>query len=213
MNSKLVSALSGVCVALILVIIGEWWYAEHTRTQLLTAVTAASKQAADDEMPDIDLSGQTEESYADLVARPLFIKGRKPVDEPDPKQTQVNTIAVKFDWVLNGVYTTKKGLSALFSRATQKVPKDNYRKLLEGGDLDGWKLTEIHQDHVVLSQDSSQKELLLRKPKLKQLPEKKPNVPPPPAEDTQGEEVEEPVPEPEPEFESPEETIENTENE
>lgn len=212
MNSKLVSVLTGVCAVLILIILGEWWYAQQARTQLLTAKVAASTQASDDEMPDIDLTSQTEESYTDLVERPLFIKGRRPVAETDSKETQVNAVAGKFDWVLNGVYTTKKGLSALFSRATVKVPKDNYRKIPEGGDLDGWKLTEIHNDRVTLTQDSGQKELLLRKPKLKQLPDKKNNVPPPPVP-AEGGGVPEQEVVPEPEFESTEESIENTENE
>jgi len=64
----------------------------------------------------------------------------------------------------------------LFSRSTSKVPKDNYRKITAGGDLDGWKLTEVHKDKAILKQGNQQKELLLRKPKLKELP-RKPKVP------------------------------------
>ena len=130
-------------------------------------------------MPGIELTQQSEESYADLVARPLFIKGRRPVDEPSPEEAQAINVANTFDWQLNGVYSTKKGLSALFSRSTSKVPKDNYRKISTGADLDGWKLTEIHKDRVILKQGSQQKELLLRKPKLKKLPKKSniPNIP------------------------------------
>ena len=41
-----------------------------------------------------------------------------------------------------------------------------------GADLDGWKLSEIHDDKVVLKQGSQQKELLLRKPKSKELSKK-----------------------------------------
>ncbi len=208
MNNKLISVLASVAAVLILIVLVEWWYALHVRSELLTAVVTTQKQTAEDTMPDIDLTAQREDDYADLVDRPLFIKGRRPVDEPDPKQTETSAVAVKFDWTLNGVYTTKKGLSALFSRATLKVPKDNFRKISEGGDLDGWKLTEIHQDHVVLVQDATEKELLLRKPKLKQLPNNKANTTsPPPA---QGEIVLETPPEPE--VEPTDESIENLEN-
>ena len=127
----------------------------------------------------IELTQKSEESYEDLVARPLFIKGRKPVDEPSPEEAQNVAEARSFDWQLNGVYTTKKGLSALFSRSTSKVPKDTYRKLSTGGDLDGWKLTEIHKDKAILKQGDQQKDLLLRKPKLKELSKKLrvPNIP------------------------------------
>ena len=76
----------------------------------------------------------------------------------------------------------------MFSRSKSKVAKDNYRKLTTNADLDGWNLTEIHMDRVLLKQGSEQKELLLRKPKIKESPlkaftpnapnaPKKPNVP------------------------------------
>ena len=176
MNSKLVSVLTAVCVMLILIITGEWFYAVQVQKQALTSTISAETTQSDDEMPDIELTQESEESYEDLVVRPLFIKGRKPVDEPSAEEAQTNAVANSFDWHLNGVYSTKKGLSALFSRATSKVPKDNHRKLIAGANLDGWKLTEIHKDKVILRQGSQQKDLLLRKPKLKSLPNK-PNVP------------------------------------
>ena len=176
MNSKLVSVLTAVCVMLILIITGEWFYAVQVQKQTLASTISAETTQSDDEMPDIELTQESEESYEDLVVRPLFIKGRKPVDEPSAEEAQTNAVANSFDWQLNGVYSTKKGLSALFSRATSKVPKDNHRKLIAGANLDGWKLTEIHKDKVILRQGSQQKDLLLRKPKLKSLPNK-PNVP------------------------------------
>ena len=181
MNNKLVSVLAGICLALILIIIGEWLYAINSQKQLLNSASSLeTKKYQLDEMPVIELTGKSEESYADLVTRPLFIKGRKPVDEPTPeeKKNAAAAVAVKFDWVLNGVYTKRKTLSALFSRATSKVPKDNFRKKIVGEDLDGWKLTEIYKDKVILKQGSEEKELLLRKPKLKELPKIRTSSPP-----------------------------------
>jgi len=176
MNSKLVSVLASVCIVLMLIIIGEWFYAVRAQKLTLNSTTIAETKALNDEMPTIELTRQSEESYADLVTRPLFIKGRKPVDEPRPEDEQTIAVANNFDWQLSGVYTTKKGLSALFSRSNSKVPKDNHRKISIEADLDGWKLTEIQQDKAILKQGSQQKELLLRKPKLKDL-SKKPKVP------------------------------------
>jgi len=176
MNSKLVSVLASVCIVCAMIIIGEWFYAVRAQKHTLTSTTSAETKIAHDEMPGIELTRQSEASYADLVARPLFIKGRKPVDEPSPEEAQAVAVAVVFDWELNGVYTTKKGLSALFSRSTSKVRKDNYRKITAGTDLDGWKLTEIHKDSVILKQGSQRKDLLLRKPKSKEL-SRKANIP------------------------------------
>jgi hypothetical protein len=178
MNSKLVSMLASLCIVLILIIIGEWFYAAREQKHALTSTTSAETKISHDEMPFIELTRQSEESYEDLVTRPLFIKGRRPVDEPNPEEARAIN-ANPFDWQLNGVYTTKKGLSALFSRSTSKVRKDNYRKMTAGADLDGWKLTEIQKDRAILKQGNQQKVLLLRKPKLKELPKRSnvPNIP------------------------------------
>ncbi len=179
MNIKLMSMLGFVCLMLILIIIGEWFYAGWTQKQVLMSVTTPEKKSAHDEMPTIELTKQTEASYTDLVARPLFIKGRKPVDEPTPEEVQASAaaaVAVVFDWELSGIYTTHKGLSGLFSRSKSKAAKDNYRKISVGADLDGWKLTEISTDRALLKQGAQEKELLLRKPKSKDL-SRKPNQP------------------------------------
>lgn len=178
MNSKLVTMLSAICLVLILIIIGEWFYALQAQKQTLASSTPSDTKILHDEMPEIELSRKSEENYEDLVARPLFIKGRKPVDEPTKEESQAANTANTFDWELSGVYTTKNGLSALFSRIKPKVPsdpkehKDNFRKISTGTDLDGWKLKEIHKDRALLSNGNQNKELLLRKPKPKESPRK-----------------------------------------
>jgi len=207
MNSKLMSMLASVCIVCVLIIIGEWFYAVQAQKHTLTSSTSAETKISHDEMPGIELNRQSEESYANLVTRPLFIKGRRPVDEPSPEEAQSIAVVNIFDWELSGVYTTKKGLSALFSRSKSKVAKDNYRRINMGANLDGWKLTEIRTDRAILKQGTQQKELLLRKPKLKELP-KKPNVPNKP-NSPQPENVPQPEDIPQPE----EGDFENTDNE
>ncbi|MFI3154683.1 MAG: hypothetical protein QX199_00860 [Methylococcaceae bacterium] len=171
MNTKLIRLLAAVCMSLCLIIAGEWLYASYKQHRLLTSIGSEKPQDyKTDELPQIELTSQAEESYVDLVTRPLFIKGRKPVDEPLPETAQAAAKVDSFDWQLTGVYSTKKTVSALFSRSKSKVAKDNYRKITVGDDLDGWKLAEINTDRALLKQGSSEKELLLRKPKLKALP-------------------------------------------
>jgi hypothetical protein len=168
MNMKLIKFLAALCAGLCFIIVCEWLYAIYAQKQLLESIQAVDKQKKPvAELPSIQLTKQPETSYVDLVARPLFIQGRKPVNEPDPVTTPVAKATETFNWALNGVYTYQKSLYALFSRTTAKVPKDNYRKITKDSDIDGWKLIEIHKDKVVVSQGGQQKELTLRKPKPK----------------------------------------------
>ena len=179
MNTKLISGLASICAVCALIIVCEWFYALWAEKSTLPSLTATDTKTSHDDMPHINLTKQPEQSFADLVTRPLFIKGRKPVDEPTPEDVQnaaAAAVPVVFDWELNGIYTTTKGLSALFSRSKSKVAKDNYRKISIGADLDGWKLAEIYEDKAILKQGAQQKELPLRKIKVKDL-SKKPNNP------------------------------------
>jgi hypothetical protein len=180
MNNKLIKLLLSVSVGLCLIIVGEWLYASYMKHRLLTSISSAKLQDFKaDELPEIGPAKQPEESYVDLVARPLFIKGRRSVDEPRPETEQANAKSEDFDWQLNGVYGAKGTVSALFSRSKSKVAKDNFRKITVGGEIDGWKLVEINKDRAVLKQGNKEKELLLRKPKSKELPRQANKVAPP----------------------------------
>lgn len=171
MNNKLITVLAALCAVFIVVILCEWLYAAQLQKQTLSAVDSTEATAVDETMPELALIQESEDSFEDLVNRPLFVKGRKPVEEPQPEEEQVVAPVVNnFDWQLNGVYTTKAGLSALVSRVTTRVPKDNYRRIVTGTDLDGWKLTEVHPDKIILKQGGQQKNLDLRKAKPKELP-------------------------------------------
>jgi hypothetical protein len=196
MNRKLIRTLSLVCLVLMVVITLEWLYAAYTQKQLLSPISSSAKQTAPEEMPTIALDTQPEESYADLVNRPLFISGRKSVAEAEKNQDQAQTQATgvtnnNFDWMLNGIYTTKKGLTALLTRTVAKIPapsanlstakplNDKYRKVLLGDNIDGWKVAEIHANDITVTQGSTRNKLLLRKPKAKETQEQN-AVPPNP---------------------------------
>lgn len=215
MNSKIIKLLVFACAGLCLIIAVEWLYASYMQHRLLTSITSAKPQDYKaDELPDINLTEQPEQSYVDLVARPLFIKGRKPVEEPRSEAEQATAGPENFDWQLTGVYGTKNTVSALFSRSKTQVAKDNHRKITLGDELDGWKLTEINTDRVVLKQGGNEKELLLRKPKSKTLaPRVNATIPVPiPGQVPTPVQAAEPVsvPIPEPATDTTEDTIEDT---
>ncbi len=169
MNTKLISLLVMICSVSVLIIGVEWGFSLWTQKSTLDSLVATENKATQDIIPHIDLDKKTEESYADLVERPLFIKGRRPVEEISVDEAQATLAPVIFEWQLNGVFSTKKGMVAFLSHLNAKNSKDKYRKVSKDEMLDGWKLTEIYQDKILFVQGDQQKELLLRKVKNKTL--------------------------------------------
>ncbi len=158
MNIKLIKFLAMLCAGLCLLIVCEWLYSIYAQNHLMSSIQAVDKQKKPiAKLPSIELTKRPESSYMDLVSRPLFVQGRKPVNEPSAEAVAVTTATGVFNWELNGVYTQKNTLYALFSRTNTKVAKDNYRKVTKDSDIDGWKLTEIHKDKVVVNQGGTKK--------------------------------------------------------
>ncbi len=117
----------------------------------------------------LDLSDPSESNYSDLVERPMFIKGRKPVEEPIPEEIALATAqkTENVNWELMGIYRTPKGTTAFFSRNNGHFPKDNFRKCKLGDTIDGWLVSDINESGVNLVQGSETKNLPLRKMKPK----------------------------------------------
>jgi general secretion pathway protein D len=69
-------------------------------------------------------------------------------------------------------YTLRqKGLRSYLSERHPQCQKI-ILKVKQGDNLNGWQLTEIQGDRVILTQGGCQKELLMQEPKIKQLPYK-----------------------------------------
>ena len=126
-------------------------------------------QPQEEQTTGLDLSDPSEDSYSDLVERPMFIKGRKPVEEPIPEEMALATAhkTENVNWELIGIYRTPKGTTAFFSRSNGHLPKDNFRKCKLGDSLDGWQLSDINENGVNLTQGTETKNLPLRKMKPK----------------------------------------------
>jgi hypothetical protein len=168
-NIKLVKFLLAICAVLSVVLFLEWMYALYAQNQLLDNIHDLDKQKTNaSELPSIELEKRPETGYTDLVERPLFVQGRKPVKEAnETNASPVNNATDTFNWDLNGVYTQNNHLYGLFARNGAKVAKDNFRKITKDGNIDGWQLAELTNEKAVFSQGGKQKELLLRKSKPK----------------------------------------------
>jgi hypothetical protein len=174
MNTQLAKILTVICAVLAFVIVSEWLYASYAKRQMLLSIKAGDAgQYQADKLPELNLAGQTEETYVDLAARPLFIQGRRPVDEPEVAANGGVVESDSFDWELNGIYSAGKRVSALFSQTKATDKKNKALKISAGDEVDGWNLTEIRSDSVILEKDSNRKEMMLRKPKLKAFPQQR----------------------------------------
>ncbi len=179
MNIKLIKFLIVLSGILIIAIFGEWLYATHAKKELIASIEKVDRQQAPiAQLPTLELTKQPESSFVNLVNRPLFIQGRRPVNEAPPIVVSSSKASETFNWSLNGIYTNKKTLYALMTRTSGKVAKDNYRKVTKHNEIDGWIISEIHKDKVVVAQGDKIQELPLRKPKPKKNTPINPNSPP-----------------------------------
>lgn len=131
------------------------------------------KQAESTALPEVKFIDKTPEIYADMIERPLFIDGRRPVieSEEEPVNEAVGKIE---DITLMGIYTQDEQSVALIS-----VQGDNkrYVKKKMGDEVSGWLLQRIEKDRVMLERDGDEQTLLLRKPKLDKTEKKIPAQP------------------------------------
>jgi hypothetical protein len=161
--------LIGLNALFVILITIEWSSLSQDTSTALALTQAQVPDEENESLPAMDLSEQTEDLYTDLVERPLFIKGRRPVNEPitDNGTPEPIKTTKTLGWDLTGIYKTPKGTTAFFTRIGGKLAKDNYRKCQLNDELDGWKISDIRSDSVRLSLLGEDKMLPLRKKKPK----------------------------------------------
>ncbi|MGR9053919.1 MAG: hypothetical protein ACU84J_14835 [Gammaproteobacteria bacterium] len=166
MNIKLIKLLGTVCSALLLVITAEWQYARYAKKKLISEQHAQQASGyTDSKLPQLELLQQPEDSFSEMVNRPLFIEGRRPVFESEDETEEAAVPMEKFDWQLDGVYLHEKTTMALFSNAKNRTRQEKFLKKSLGEEIEGWRLTGIEPGKVLLEQGGQKQELLLRKPK------------------------------------------------
>jgi len=181
MNLKLIKLQAAISGLLSLTLAAEWSYGEYVQHQLLkTPELAAGDTITPTELPTIKSLKSAAEEYGEMVERPLFIEGRKPLPEAGPtdKPQSVETGQID-DWLLIGVFNNgQKPPIALFAK---KNETKKYLKIGVEQMISGWLLKEIQPDHVILEQAGQQKSVLLRKPRpVSNIPVRGRPIPPPP---------------------------------
>jgi len=140
-NSRL--ALVGLCAALAVVVVAEiarvMPRSDEPRDDRAVDVAKAVGQLAP---PDIDAN------IAGILERPLFSASRAAPEKEVADDDADSDGDEPLDRRLSGVVIGPEGREALFQRSQDKSVAVNV-----GGKLDGWTVTEIESDHVVLSRD------------------------------------------------------------
>ncbi|QWF69913.1 hypothetical protein KEF85_11170 [Methylomonas paludis] len=178
MNLKLVKLQCLICGVLTALLVGEWANGVFNERNLQQSLHyAKDEQALVVELPNINSDTENAGNYAEMVERPLFIEGRKPIAEAPVENTQTLELGQIDDWELVGIYAKdNRPPTALFAK---KNESKKHLKTSNEQMVSGWTLKEIHPDRVILQQAGQQKTLLLRKPRMDAPPVSTP--PPQPA--------------------------------
>lgn len=179
MNLRLIKLQVLVSGLLSLVLAGEWGYGQIAEHRLQESFKLnEDDDVAGEELPTIDTLDSSAETYSELVERPLFIQGRKPIVEANPadKAQAVETGQID-DWLLIGVFNKDHRQMALFAK---KNEAKKYLKLGSEQTISGWQIKEIKSDRVVLLQGGQEKSVLLRKPRPENKMPMRPKPPVPP---------------------------------
>lgn len=163
MNLKLVKLQVLLCGLFGLILISEWGYGElfGSHTQLISQNSSAEPEA--ENIPSFPALISVNTDFNELVERPLFIEGRKPIVETPVDDSKPLESGQIDDWLLIGIFEKNKQPMALFTK------KDEAKKFMKIGsqqNISGWLLKEIQSDRVILQQADQQKMVLLRKPRV-----------------------------------------------
>ncbi len=165
MNSKLIKMLIASCLVLMVILFAEWAFYEYSKDELISSLDGIEEQPyLENELPGIDLSVVPLEQYAEMIARPLFIKSRKPVIKDESIVVEALDLGEIDEWVLVGIYSNADQLIASFKGLTGDKKHINKE---QGDDISGWLIKEIWADKVIVLQSGKEQSILLRAPKAK----------------------------------------------
>ena len=170
MNSNLIKLLFALCALFVVVLLLELQFLDSAESQLSESKSLDKEIGGQHiKLPEITLSKQAKETYTTIVEKPLFLKGRKPVEENI--ELNEKKVGGKIDeLILDGIYTVDGRMVALMRES--RAGKD-YLKKSESEEIVGWIIKEIRADSVILESAGNEKTIMLRKPRAKRKPKAK----------------------------------------
>lgn len=164
MTGKMMKWQLAASAGLTAVLLIEWFVGETQlgRLQAVLDKTVQSDYQAEP-MPALSPPGQFNDGSNEVVERPLFIEGRKPLPEQAVEGPETLDNGQLDDWQLIGIYNKNNRKLALFRKQNEAK---TFLKLNETQMITGWLLKQILSDRVILQQGAQQKSIMLRKPRV-----------------------------------------------
>ena len=156
---------------------GEWFYLRKHRGHAEQSESPATAPMPEPGLLPDDFSLPALNLYQQLVERPLFMESRRPgqppsAEPPPPPPPQTPPpITLK----LMGILSTPEGKMALIADA-----KGKYKRMKTKDALDGWQISAIKPDRILMEQGGFKEDLPLLKKRPKGAPGARPSVPPVP---------------------------------
>lgn len=147
--------LGGLCLGLAGVI-GQQIHSSISLQPATSTPVAAISDAAEMEVPEAFELGPLMD-YGDVIARPLFIEGRRPAIDHDQVQKEVAAVAPT-SIRLVGIIDLPTGKLALIEHGTTT----RIQRIAPGKDIGGWKLEEIGRDRIIVAQGDAQAEIKIK---------------------------------------------------
>ncbi len=155
--------------SLLILILIAWTlnFGKDYRSQLLQELqNVKSAGFTMEQIPNYQFNKQQLIDYADIVERPLFFKGRRPIVINDEDTSSIEEIKVvdKIDYIFMGVTDTPRGLFAFFKNPKAGPDNEKFLRFEQGALMQGWVLKTINHNLVVIENEGKNETIKLRKP-------------------------------------------------
>ncbi|GFO71385.1 hypothetical protein BJAS_P0824 [Bathymodiolus japonicus methanotrophic gill symbiont] len=166
----LVFVVCSVLILILMLLVAS--YQDSYREQLLQEIdNVQSSGFSLQEVPSTQFKEHAINDFHEMVERPLFFVGRKPIVLEDTEAAEEAVVvevkpAEDISMALIGIINTPAGVYALFHDPKAKADEPKFKRLKQNQQINGWTIKEIKHDRVMISADKNTDEILLAKPRV-----------------------------------------------
>jgi type II secretory pathway component PulC len=158
-------------VILLVLIAVQAHYGQQYRNQYVQELLGVQSAGFEmQEIPSYHASEQAIDDYAVIIERPLFFKGRRPIELGEDEDSQAAVpqgVPKAIGLNLVGIINTPNNSYALFNNPRAKPGEEKFPRYRQGEKIKGWLVKEIKDDSVIITANGSTEKILLAKPRPK----------------------------------------------